>query len=129
MAHQIAWLIPNHVILTTLNGPIVAAEVQIVADKMYDIMAATPTPALIHTLIDVREATIHDKIWTYSRLNFRRHPNNGWSIVIGDSRLGGLVIAILSKALNQHIRYCESLNDALKILSERNTAVADYLAQ
>jgi hypothetical protein len=129
MTHYIKWLIPDHVIMATLDGPITADEVQQIADDMYNAIAAASTATLVHTLVDVREATMQDKVWNYAKLNFKRHPNNGWSIVIGDSRLGGLVIAIFSKILNLHIRYSETLETALKTLGEHHVVVAEYLAQ
>jgi hypothetical protein len=129
MAHQITWLIPEHVILATLEGPISADEVQLIADQMYEDIATMPTPSIVHTLIDVREASIQDKMWNYAKLTFRRHPTAGWSIVIGDSRIAGLVIAIFSKILNLHIRYSDTPEAALKTLSEHHAVVAEYLAQ
>ena len=127
MTHDVKWLIPDHVIMATLIGPITADEVQLIADEMYEAIVAASTATLVHTLIDAREAAMQDKVWNYAKINFRRHPNHGWSIVVGDSRLGGLVIAIFSKILNQHIRYSETPEAALKILGEHHTVVADYL--
>lgn len=129
MAHQLTWLVPDHVLLATLHGPIAADEVQIIADEIYNAIAALGEHLPIHTLIDVRESTIQDKVWNYAKLNFRRHDPAGWSIVIGDSRLAGLVIAIFSKILNLPIRYSDTTESALKSLSEHHLAIADYLAK
>jgi hypothetical protein len=129
MTHYIKWLIPDHVIMATLDGPITADEVQQIADEMYNTIATASTATLVHTLVDVRDATMQDKVWSYAKLNFKRHPTNGWSIVIGDSRLAGLVVAIFSKILNLHIRYSETLETALKVLGEHHVVVAEYLEQ
>jgi hypothetical protein len=127
MPHTISWRIPDHVIVATLTEGITADEVQQIADQMYDEIAAAASESPVHTLVDVRECGMQDKVWNYAKLNFRRHPNSGWSIVIGDSRLGGLVIAIFSKILNQHIRYSESLESSMKILSDHHVEIADRL--
>jgi hypothetical protein len=79
-------------------------------------------------LVDAREAKIHDKIWNYAKLSLKRHKRCGHVIVIGDSRLSGLIIAIFSKLLSLHIHYSETPDTALKFLQERDEAVAEYLA-
>lgn len=127
MTHEVTWLVPDSVVMATLKGAITADEVQMIADKMYKEIDSVTTEALVHLLIDVRECTLSEKVWEYAKLNLRRHPHYGWAIVIGDSRLGGLVIAIFSKLVNSHIRYSETLESALKFLSERDLTVDEYL--
>ena len=94
---------------------------------MYEMIDAVPSQAMIHLCIDVREASMQDKVWMYASLKLRRHVRTGWSIVIGDSRLGGLLIAIFSKVINLHIQYSDTPEAAMKILVERDLVVADYL--
>jgi hypothetical protein len=79
MTHYVKWLIPDHVIMATLDGPITADEVQQIADEMYNTIATASTATLVHTLVDVRDATMQDKVWSYAKLTFKRHPTNGWS--------------------------------------------------
>lgn len=127
MTYQLSWLIPNHVLMVSLYGAIAANEVQLVADQMYDMIDALPMGTPVHLIVNIRECHLQEKIWNYARLNLRRHPNNGWSIIVGDSRLFGLVVAIISKILNLHIRYSETPESALKILAEYHAPVAEHL--
>lgn len=127
MPHDITWIIPDYVIIATLKDAISADEVQTIADEIYEAVALVPQMSVVHILIDMRECTIQDKIWNYAKLNFRRNANNGWAIIIGDSRVGGLIIAIFSKALNLRIRYSDTPAAALQLLSEHFSIVADYL--
>lgn len=127
MPHETTWLIPDRVIMAAVSEAVTADEVQIVADKLYEMMDAPTSNAAIHILVDVRAATMADKVWNYALLKLRRHKRIGWAIVIGDSRLGGLVIAIFSKLLNLHIHYSETPEAALTILRERDEVVAEFL--
>jgi hypothetical protein len=127
MTHQLSWPVPGHVLTVTLVDTIMADEVQEIASALYQIIE-TESPSTIHLLIDAREAKIQDKLWNYAKLNLKRHKRCGHVIVIGDSRLSGLIIAIFSKLLNSHIHYSETSDAALKFLQERDAAVAEYLA-
>lgn len=129
MAYEMTWVVPNTVLLATLHGPIPAEEVQIISDDMYREMESVTARSAIHLLIDVRGCTIQDKVWMYAKLDFKRHPKIGLSIVIGDSRIGGMVIAIFSKILNIQIRYSPTPEAALKVLQERDVTVAEYFDQ
>lgn len=127
MSFHISWPVPDHVVAVTLNGPILAGDVQIVADKLYEAVASAAQTQLVHMIVDARDATIQDKIWNYAKLSLKRHPNNGWTIVLGDSRLTGLVVAIFAKVLNSHIQYSESPETAMKLICERDAAVMDMM--
>jgi hypothetical protein len=127
MSHHISWTVPDHVVAVTLNGPILAADVQIIADQLYEAVSSAAHTQIVHMIVDAREATIQDKIWNYAKLDLKRHPNNGWTIVLGDSRLTGLVVAIFAKVLNSHIHYSESPETAIKLICERDTAVLDMM--
>lgn len=125
MSHTMTWPVPSHVMSVTLVDLIMADEVQTIAKAMYAAIETESTS--VHLLIDAREAKIQDKIWNYAKLNLKRHKRCGHVIVIGDSRLSGLIIAIFSKLLNAHIHYSESIDTALKFLQERDEAVAAHL--
>jgi hypothetical protein len=113
--------------MVTLVGGIMADEVQVLADDMWTAIQAVPESPMVHILIDAREAAIADKIWNYGKLRLRRHTRVYLVIVIGDSRLSGLIIAIFSKLINLPIHYRESVDDALRIISGRDGIVAEYL--
>lgn len=127
MTHHISWPVPGHVLTVTLIDTIMADEVQGIARALYQIIETEET-STVHLLVDAREAKIHDKLWNYAKLSMKRHQRAGHVIVIGDSRLSGLIIAIFSKLLTIHIHYSETSDAALKFLQERDAAVAEYLA-
>jgi len=127
MTHHISWPVPGHVLTVTLVDIIMAEEVQKIAKEMYTAID-TESTASAHLLVDAREAKIHDKLWNYAKLSLKRHKRCGHVIVIGDSRLSGLIIAIFSKVLNLHIHYSETPEIALKFLQERDESVAEYFA-
>ena len=70
---------------------------------------------------------LQKQLWHYTKLDLKRHVNNGWTVIVGDSRLLGLVLAIFSKMLNVHLRYCETPEGALKLLAEHHTLVAEQI--
>lgn len=127
MSFHISWPVPHHVVAVTLTGPILAPEVQMVADQLYEAVDSAADTQVVHMIVDAREATIDDKLWNYAKLSLKRHPNNGWTVVVGDSRLTGLVIAIFAKVLNSHIHYSETPETALKLISDRDVAVMDVM--
>jgi hypothetical protein len=127
MSYHISWTVPDHVVAVTLTGPILASEVQTIADQLFVTVSAAADTQLVHMIVDAREATIQDKLWNYAKLSLKRHPNNGWTIVLGDSRLTGLVIAIFAKVLNSHIQYSESPATALKLICDRDAVVMDMM--
>jgi hypothetical protein len=128
MAHQITWPIPDHVVMVELVGGIMADEVQVVTDKLYASIASAPCER-VHLIIDAHEATIADKIWNYSKLRLPHHAKLHLVIVMSDSRLSGLIIAIFSKLVNSRIHYRESVEDCLKTISGVDLAVAEYLGE
>jgi hypothetical protein len=129
MTNHIEWLIPDYVLSATVVGPISAVEVQQVANTLIDEINTAPTSHLVHLMVDVRECILAEKAWSYSKLQLHRHTNTGWVLVIGDSRMGGLVIAIFSKILQMQIHYSPSPEAALNFIAQRDPAVAEYRHQ
>jgi hypothetical protein len=127
MPYEISWTVPGHVLTLKQFGPVPASDVEVMGQTMYDIIEAEPhTP--IHVLVDVRESSMSDKVWNYTQTKPPRHPRTGVVIIVGDSRLTGLVVAIFSKLLNIQIHYNTTLDSAMKFLQERDTAVAEHFA-
>jgi hypothetical protein len=127
MSYQITWSIPHRVVMLTQFGPVSAQEAELAAQQVYEAMDSEPT-APIHFLVDARNASMSDKLWNYAQLKFKRHTRSGFIIVIGDSRLIGLFIALISKTLNLHIHYQSTPDAALQFLQERDAMVAEHFA-
>jgi hypothetical protein len=127
MPYEISWPVPRHVLMMRQLGPILASDVNKIGQAMYEAIDTAGSEA-IHVLVDVREARMSDKVWNYTQSKPPRHARTGVVIIVGDSRLTGLVVAIFSKILNIQIHYNTTLDGALKFLQERDTAVAEYFA-
>jgi hypothetical protein len=126
MTHQISWPVPDHVVMVKVSGGVNAQEAQSIADEVYTMIDSVAAP-MINFLIHSSEASIDDKLWNYGKLKLQRHPKVNLVIVIGDSRIYGLIVAIITKMLSIHIQYSDSVDAALKIISGLDLAVAEYL--
>lgn len=127
MPHEISWTVPGHVLTLKQFGPVPASEVDVVGQAMYDMIEAEAnTP--IHVVVDVRESSMSDKVWDYTQSRPPRHARTGVVIIVGDSRLTGLLVAIFSKLLNIQIHYNTTMEGAMKFLQDRDTAVAEHFA-
>jgi hypothetical protein len=129
MAYQISWYMPNHVLLTVLRGGISAAEVQMVSDEMYEMLASVTGTEPIALLIDARQCHMDNKIWEYAQLKFKVHGRRGRVIVIGEASLLGLVVSLLARATNFHVQFTATVEEAINKLATWDARVASYVAQ
>lgn len=126
MPHQISWPVPDHVIMVEMSGGVNAQEAQAVADEIHALVEASSSP-MINFLIHSEGAAIDDKIWNYGKLKLKRHPRVNLVIVIGDSRIYGLILAVITKIVNIHIQYSDSAEAALKIIGGFDPVVAAHI--
>ncbi len=125
MAYEIIWQIPECMIYTRLEGKILPAEVGRIALESYDLIASSPH--LVHMVVDATNGSISGSIRDYASLTFKRASNTGWSIIIGNDRIGGLLLSLFARAVGVSFVYKSSLEEALEFLAERDLQVKAFV--
>lgn len=123
MAHRINWHTKDHLVQITLEGAISAAEVQTIADEAYALYMDTPGDWRIHMIIDMRHASMADKVFAYARLSLQASERSGWTIMVGDAKLVGLICSIYTKVTGATFHFASSIVDGVNFLAERDVAI------
>ncbi len=123
MAHHISWHTEHHLLHIKLEGAITAAEVQTVADEARAIYQDVPGDWRIHMMIDMQKASMAEKAFAYARVSMQASERSGWTIMVGDAKLVGLICSIYTKLTGATFHFAASPAEGIQFLAERDDAI------
>ncbi|MBZ0279110.1 MAG: hypothetical protein K8L97_00135 [Anaerolineae bacterium] len=125
MPYQIAWHVPECLIYVRLDGKIFPSEVNEIALTAHDMIASIPH--LVHLIIDSSEGGMGGSIREYASLSFKRASNTGWIVILGNDRIGGLLLSIFARIVGVSFVYKNTLEETIEFLAERDFNIKDYV--
>lgn len=127
MPHTLTTLVEGRLVYTELTGTISVAEVQQVSDKLLTILDALAGKHPVHVIINTVDVSISESIFRYTRIRTRKHPQSGWVIIVGESRLIGMFLGLYQKITQNTLVYCATPARALELLTPRDMAIANAI--
>ncbi len=127
MAYEIYWQVPEKVVCATLSGSVTPEDARQVGNAIYD--AIEHIDSLVHIIMDLRQASIAANPLKYGSNDYQYAPNTGVVIVIGNSKVFGLLVSIFTRSLSRPLVYRDSIDAALAYISERDIRVQRTLEQ
>lgn len=100
-------------------------EVEAVAVESYDLVETIPN--LVHIIIDSTRASIAGSVRDYASLSFKKSPNTGWVIILGNDRIGGLLLSIFARLVNASFIYRHTVDEAVEFLASRDFTIKTFV--
>lgn len=128
MAYEITWLVEKRLLLTTISGKFTQIDLQL---WVYELdKQIKSTDLTVHHISDSRHMEKLDisigGLRTFLRA-FQRPSHFGWHIEVRPQPISHLVLSIVNQVLNMQIHMCDSLEEALKFLAEKDPALSPLI--
>lgn len=125
MAHISKWQIENRVMLVQIEGELTTETVAGINIDLKPMLEIGIAP--VHYISDVTN-TENININAFkipSALEFLKHPNMGWSVMVGGSQVLNVIANIVGNITGAKFKTAESIEEALQILQSVDPTLRD----
>lgn len=124
MAFQIMWVVPQRLIRLELTGDITIEESAEFDQMLIEHLDSGIAP--VHVILDfssVASIPLNPKA-IISAQQFMKHPNLGWGMIVGMSRIIRFLSAIIFQAVKVNFLLFESYEEAQAFLCKNDASIS-----
>lgn len=122
MPYTSEWLVPDHVVLFTLEGHINGEDLILLSHECIA-SARAINPAKLHLLIDCRPVTkypLNMKVLTSDKMpRGSNEPNMGWVVVVASNNVVRLLVDTVLRLARAQYHTCSTLEAGISFLQKR----------
>jgi phosphatidate phosphatase APP1 len=125
MGYTTAWQIEKRVMLVRIENDLTTEVVEGLSRNLTPMLDVGIAP--VHYISDVTHATnININAFKIpAALDFLKHPNMGWSVMVGGSQVLNVVANIVGSITGAKFKTAESVEEAIQILQNIDPTLRD----
>ncbi len=125
MPYQIEWLVPQRVISITFDKILTSAELASYDEDICQLLD-TGAPQQIHLITNLEHLSQFPTLKQAQQLKFVKHPNLGWSIIVGNkSTLLRAIITLVTTLFGNRLQWCNNHEQAIAFLQRIDKTLSD----